>query len=259
MAQSTERILITVRTYPVISTEYIETVCTGGITDDGEWRRLYPVSWRYLEQEKQYGTYDVVEVQVKNGKDTRPESRTPVIGSLRIVSKVKTWQARREWIEPTMFESMQAMIEAERSLAPVRVREVLEFIANPTEDQWNPAQLEKLKQAHLFEERKPLEKVPYDFRLRWVDGRGVEYNSHVMAWEFGEAWRAYRRRYDDAVAVMREKWMNDLCGPQRDVAFFMGNQNRFRDQFSVCGIFCPPKDTVTDDSLWGSIPEAAGG
>jgi hypothetical protein len=257
MPPSTERILITVRTYPAISAGYIETVCTGGITDNHEWR-LFPVPLRYLEPEKQYRTFDVVEVQVKPGKDTRPESRVPVIGSLRIVSHVRGWQERRAWVEPTMSASMQAMIDAGRSLGPVRVREVLEFVANPTEAQWGPAQLEKLKQAHLFEERQVLEKVPYDFRLRWVDGAGVEYNSHVMAWEFGQTWRAYRRAYDDPIAVMRKKWMNDLCGPRRDVAFFMGNQNRFGDQFSICGIFGPLKDTKDDDNLWGPIQEAPG-
>lgn len=245
-----ERILITVRTYPVISTTYIETVCTGGITDTGEWRRLYPVPLRYLEEEKQYGTFDIVDVDVKPGKDTRPESRTPVNTALKIVSHCKTWEERCKWVEPTVFPSMQAMIDNGRSIAPVRVKKLLEFIAMPGDGAWTAAQLEKLKQENLFEERKPLEKVPFDFRLRWLDGAGVEYNSHVMAWEFGQTWRSYSRQYADPIAVMRDKWMNDLCGPKRRVGFFMGNQNRFRDQFSVCGVFGPPKGTESNGTLW---------
>jgi hypothetical protein len=145
---------------------------------------------------------------------------------------------------------MQAMIAGERSLGAVHVHEVLEFIAERADAEWTPAQLEKLKQQNLFEERKPLEKVPFDFRIRWRDGDSKEYNSHVMAWEFGQTWRAYRRRYPDPIPVMREKWINGLCGPERDITFFMGNQNRFRDQFSICGIFSPPKDTRRNDSLW---------
>jgi hypothetical protein len=248
-AEAREKILITVRTYPVLSAAYIETVCTGGINSKGEWRRLYPVPLRYLDQEVQYQTYDVVEVQVKPGKDSRLESRTPVLGTLRPVTHVKQWDARRQWVEPTICPSMGALIAANRTLSPVRVRRVLEFIAIPDAAEWTPAQLEKLRQENLFEERKPLEKVPFDFRFRWEDGDGVEYNSHIMAWEFGETWRAYRRSYADPIGVMRDKWMNDLCGPGRDVAFFMGNQNRFRDQFSVCGIFCPPKNGTTDGTF----------
>lgn len=247
---NSEKILITVRTYPAISTIYNDTVCTGGITKTGEWRRLYPVPWRYLDEEKQYRTFDVIEVEVKPGKDSRPESRTPVIASLKIVSHLKTWQARRQWIEPTIFPSMNAMRDAGRSIGPVRVKEVLEFIAEPTTDQWTPAQLEKLKQENLFEPRKPLEKIPYDFRIHWIDGEGSEYDSHIMAWEILETWRQYRLNYKDPIVVMRDKWLNDLCGPKRNIAFFMGNQNRFRDQFSICGIFSPPKEISTNATLF---------
>ena len=245
-----ERILITVRTYPVISQKYIETVCTGGITDNGEWRRLYPVPLRYLDTERRYKTFDVVDVEVKPGKDTRPESRVPVIASLRITSKLKGWAERRNWIEKTAFASVDEMVAAGKSLAPVRVREVLEFVAKPDSAVWTAAQLEKLKQGNLFDARQPLEKIPFDFRFLWIDGAGKQYNSHVMAWEFGETWRSYSKRYSDPVSVMRDKWMNDLCSPKRDVLFFMGNQNRFRDQFSICGIFGPPKEKEPDGTLW---------
>ena len=35
-----ERILITVKTYPVLSRKYAELVCTAGVTEAGEWRRV---------------------------------------------------------------------------------------------------------------------------------------------------------------------------------------------------------------------------
>ena len=41
----------------------------------------------------------------------------------------------------------------------------------------------------------------------------------VLAWEFGETWRQYLKRYPDAIAAMRDKWLNDLCGPARRVSF----------------------------------------
>lgn len=245
-----ERILTTLRTYPVISQKHIETVCTGGINDNGEWRRLYPVPLRYLEDKKQYKTFDILEVQLEPGKDTRPESRFPVIASMRVTSSLKGWAERRRWVEPTAFNSLHEMEAAGRSLAPVRVKKVLEFIANPVSADWTPAQSENLRQGNLFIERKPLQKIPFDFRFHWIDGAGKEYNSHAIAWEFGETWRKYKMSYPDPVAVMRDKWMNDLCSPKRDLLFFMGNDNRFRDQFYLCGIFGPPKPKVSDGILW---------
>ena len=43
-----KRVFITVLTYPTPSHKYIETVCTAGITADGEWIRIYPIQLRLL-------------------------------------------------------------------------------------------------------------------------------------------------------------------------------------------------------------------
>jgi hypothetical protein len=54
-----ERMLITVRTYPDLSTKHIETVCTAGVTASGQWRRLYPVPLRCLPEMQRYRTWDI--------------------------------------------------------------------------------------------------------------------------------------------------------------------------------------------------------
>ena len=40
-------VLITVMTYPHPSQRHQELVCTAGITEAGEWVRLYPIDYRY--------------------------------------------------------------------------------------------------------------------------------------------------------------------------------------------------------------------
>ena len=42
-----ERILITVKTYPTLSLKYAELVCTAGVNERGEWRRIYPIQFRH--------------------------------------------------------------------------------------------------------------------------------------------------------------------------------------------------------------------
>jgi hypothetical protein len=54
------RVLIWGKTYPELSTHYRETVCTGGVREDGSPIRLYPVPLRYLDTEKRYELYDWV-------------------------------------------------------------------------------------------------------------------------------------------------------------------------------------------------------
>lgn len=40
------KVLITVKTYPVPSTKYDELVCTAGVTEPGDFIRLYPINFR---------------------------------------------------------------------------------------------------------------------------------------------------------------------------------------------------------------------
>ena len=72
------KVLITVKTYPTLSTKHNELVCTAGFTEDGKWIRIYPVEYRKKDYGDQYKKYDWVEVDlVKNDSDFRPESYRP--------------------------------------------------------------------------------------------------------------------------------------------------------------------------------------
>ncbi len=48
---SKTKVLITVMTYPHPSESHQELVCTAGITESGEWVRLYPIDYRYRPSE----------------------------------------------------------------------------------------------------------------------------------------------------------------------------------------------------------------
>ena len=71
----TEKILIIVKTYPTISRKYAELVCTAGVTENGDWRRLYPIRFRQLYEQQKYKKYQWVEAKLeKSAADNRPES-----------------------------------------------------------------------------------------------------------------------------------------------------------------------------------------
>ena len=42
----TERLLVLAKTYPTVSRKYEHLVCIAGLTEDNEWRRIYPVPWQ---------------------------------------------------------------------------------------------------------------------------------------------------------------------------------------------------------------------
>ena len=83
-----QRILITVKTYPTLSRKYGETVCTAGLREDGTWVRLYPVSFRRLDQADRYSKYDWIECRLqRNQSDPRPETFRLIDGA----SAIKCW------------------------------------------------------------------------------------------------------------------------------------------------------------------------
>ena len=245
--------LVVVRTYPDPSEKYDETVCTAAITDGGEWRRLYPVPLRYLEREKQYRTWTIIQVSVlPSSADDRPESRRPELQTIALEEKpLKKWEARREWVRASRtFASVAELVAAGRSIGPVAVREVKEFLIEPQSPVWTPKEQARLNQERLWDDRRKLEKMPVKFRLIWTDGHGNEQKHTFRSWEVCETWRRWRDGYGEQGLAerMREKWLGDQFGPTRDVTFFMGNlaKPKLRRVFQIAGTFTPPKGQKID-------------
>ncbi len=145
------------------------------------------------------------------------------------------------------------MKERKFTLRPVRVRAIEEFIAIPGEVEWSARELDLLRQESLFALADPLEKVPFDFRLRWIDEGGEEHDSKFIAWEVGQTWRRWSspNMYGaDAIERMRAKWMTDIFGERQRVSFFMGNYRAHPMHYGVCGVFHPPKEIADADRLW---------
>jgi len=248
-----ERILVTVRTYPTPSSQYVETVCTGGITEHGEWRRLFPIPLRYLESDRQFQTYNVITANVGLPRsDRRPESRSPDCQSVQVQEHLKSWTSRAEWVRSAgSFGSIAELKEAGRSIGLIEPVEVdhMEFLDDDAE--WSAKQLEKLRQQQLFvEENKPLEKVPRQFRLHWRDCDG-EQHARILSWELHQTWRRWRREYDDFEQRIHDRFINDICGPHRNVGLYVGNYAEHPQHFAVLGFFHPPKGTM-DDTLWAN-------
>lgn len=83
------RLLITVKTYPIPSPKYEELVCTAGVTESGDFIRLYPINFRDLRYRQRYRKYQWIEVEAEKhvGRDNRKESYRPREETLRLVGE----------------------------------------------------------------------------------------------------------------------------------------------------------------------------
>ena len=264
MDSRVERVLILCKTYPSPSARYVETSCVAGISNAGELMRLYPVPFRYIQDEQQFKKWQWISARIfKSNTDNRPESYKVFVDTIscdpEILSTNDNWQERRKWVEKLpIFDSFEA-IEARRlksggSLALLRPRRILELqVEESDKPDWTDEEREKLlqlqAQGELFqqdEEAKQLrllKKIPHDFYYRYeAEGlTGVTEHRHKLVdWEVGALYWNCRRSYGaDWETKFRQKLESELAG--KDLILMLGNMHRFQNQWLAVSLIYPPR------------------
>jgi hypothetical protein len=260
------KILITVKTYPTISTKYDELVCTAGFTELGDWIRIYPVQFRKLAYESQYSKYDWVEIDlVKNQEDFRPESYRPrTIDTEPIkVGEINTkndWEERKKIVLKKVYDNMSVLISEAKdktigtSLAVFKPTKIIDFIWEKAESEWSKKQQESMKQMNLFDTHKNvIRKLPYKFSYIFEDVTGKRRTMMIEDWEVG----ALFWRYPDqkiACEKVKQKYLDDFANT-KDLYFFLGTTKEFHyvglNPFIIIGTFHPtiPKAKKQDSQL----------
>ena len=259
-----EELLILAKTYPQPSKQYGELSCVAAVNRQGALRRIYPVPFRLMEGEKQFHKWDWIsaDVEPRDGKDKRPESRKIDVNSILHLGEIGTknaWRERRSWLEPLLAPSLDALEEQrksnETSLGFVRPSRILklEITPLPEKDQtWTSEELAYLTTEGLFDseevkQRPRLEKVPftvhYHYELETPEGT-QQHKSLVLDWELGALWRNCRRLHGEAwEAPFRAKLEQYL--PSRDLIFMMGTHHRF-DHWMIIAPHYPPHPASTE-------------
>lgn len=155
------KVLITVKTYPAISSKYDELVCIAGFLEDGTWIRIYPIRFRKKSYDQQYKKYDWIELDlVKNDSDFRPESFRPYShdSEIKIVSHLETdrnWAERKKFVlGKTYYNLTELIAEAQNkeictSLAVFKPTKILDFTIEEVEREWDKNKIAKLEAERL--------------------------------------------------------------------------------------------------------------
>lgn len=262
-------VLIAVKTYPTLSTEYDELVCTAGFLEDGSWVRIYPIPFRKLENSSQYKKWQWITIDIeRNKKDFRNESYRPVDIDKDIllgaeVPPVHNWRLRKPYALNEVYTNMDDLIEEAKrppfkSLAVVKPQEVIDFIYEPVEHEWNKEKLQAIYanqvQLNLFEEDtkvafQVVKKLPYKFSYIFTTEDGKQRTMMIEDWELGMLyWHCLEASGGDekvACEKVREKYLN-IMTQGKDFYFFMGTTKKFHimapNPFIIIGTFYPKKE-----------------
>lgn len=263
------KVLITVKTYPSLSSKYDELVCTAGFLENGNWIRIFPIPFRKLEYDKRYSKYDWVEINLKkNAADFRPESYKPwsIENAFNVVGHIETqnnWQHRKDIVLKKVYTNLTQLIAEAKdkkiatSLATFKPTEILEFTIEPVEREWVKEKLATLKakaqQLHLFQNAEnPFEvinKLPFKFSYRFKDDEGTVSKLMIEDWEIGALYWKMLAKYDahdretKACEDVRKKYWDDFA-LTKDLYLFLGtvyesHAKNYPNPFVIIGTFHP--------------------
>ncbi|HEX3679326.1 MAG TPA: hypothetical protein VHU90_06375 [Galbitalea sp.] len=251
------RVIVTVKAAPNPSDKYGETVCVAGVSADPArpgWFRLYPINFRELGDDASFRKYDVISVDaVPARQDARAESWRPRMNTLRIDNHVAD-RHRREWIDPyvgltTMCGLNRGATMRSPSLGLIQPQKVTDLVIT-RHPGWTTAQQAKIDkyvgQLDLFgtEDRTALQAPRFIGTYHYVcaepDCRG--HRQGIIDWEFVALQRKLRDRDDQtATRLLRQKFLDQMCAPNRNVAFYVGNLAAHPTTFSVLGVYWPAR------------------
>jgi len=123
MSWEKESILILVKAAPNWSKKNRRyNICTAGISESGDWRRLYPFPERNMIG-KDVHVWDIIEVETKKPTDDpRPESRKIKPESIVKVDRLEDRNERRKLLGKTEETSLEIPLSEKRTLTVIRPR-----------------------------------------------------------------------------------------------------------------------------------------
>ncbi len=256
-----KKILIVAKTIPNLSKKYRETVCTAGITDKGEWIRLYPISYRYLDRDKLYKKYQWIEIEVKKHdpkRDKRVDSFRPKEDSIKLLNLLSTsgkngWDERNKVVLPTISKSLEKITEdygtSKKSLGIFKPSIMHDLLIKPAKSDLNPRKKAIKNQLTLgfTKQTKELETCPYEFSYKFSCDDPKCKKTHalrIIDWEIYELYRSLKNNYEYSIDVIlskiKEKFLKVMWADTRDSYLIVGTIFPY-NAFVVLGVYWPPK------------------
>ncbi len=263
-----KRVWIIVKTYPEYSRGSRDWVaCTAGLTEEGDWIRLYPIPTKHYSGENRIRKFDLVEVvcqkatseklgrkesyKVKEGSDI-----TIIDRSLSTAQTDRVWKERSklvlEKVDPSLSYLNSRYEEDKTSLGLIKPQEVLKFHnRKDLEIYADPVQY----QQRIDGSKTPvIQEIPHPFayRFKCSDSCSICSNGYhdilCEDWELLEAYRRWGPKYGD-VQTLWEKlhdrfytWMME----ERDLYFVVGMYSLY-PTWLIIGLYYPPKNIGPKD------------
>jgi len=253
-----ERLLVLAKAAPEASAKYQELVCVAGITENNEWRRIYPLPWNlfWKNSEKNFKKKTWIEYELENDKPSvhRPESRKIKFDSITPLKEASFAEIEKLLLEKnTCIEELEQKGPRVQSLGTITPTQIIDF--KPVDNTHYQQLVTKKAQQDLF--GKPaigLEIPRYKYQYAFKDDNtGRTHECLCEDWEAAELYRKceqYRKngKYADENEV-HEKVRNKMLNITKNnhVHFIIGSHYRF-PTYIIIGVIYPRKTDLQPNS-----------
>ena len=232
--------VVIIKAAPQVSERHGETVCCAGIDLHGGWLRLYPVSFRLLEDGQKFGRWDRIRFRWRRPKDDpRIESRRVDQDTIEIIGELK--QSERErFLARSIVTSLESERAAGRSLALLKA-EILDFKVENKPKERIAKEKERLQsllaQSDLFNTKSviPLNPCPYQFKYRYETDDGQREGT-CQDWEIEATYFHWSRRYGDEQAITRMRKVFGEEHPIKGMLLAMGTHSQYPNTWLINGV-----------------------
>jgi hypothetical protein len=262
------KVLITVKSYPTVSSHYDEQVSIAGFREDGTFIRIYPIPFSKKTYDEQYQLYDWVELDlVRNTRDFRLESFRPVTvdAPVKKIGRLGTedhWSERKAIVLKSVYRDLSTVImEAKHeafytSLVVFKPTRILGFVIEEVEHEWNCDRLDALQKeknsGQVSEQPEDpfavMQKLPYKFSFRFTDNKNQEITLPVEDWQLASLyWKSLQKqrgpdKEEKAINEVRKKYLQEYAR-NSDLYFFLGTTQNVhaasKQPFTIVGLFQP--------------------
>ena len=244
--------IVIVKAAPQAGQRHGETVCCAGIDLEGNWLRLYPISFRTLEDGQKFGRWDRIHFQWRRPTDdTRSESRRVDQGSLQIVGELRKSE-RERFLSSMIVTSLNDERAAGRCFALLKA-EVLEFKIEKklnNEFEKEAKEFENLRnQSDLFNSAPiiPYEPYPFEFKYCYKTDDG-EREGTCQDWEIEATFYKWSKRYGETYALREMQRVFGEEYPAKGMLLAMGTHSRYPETWLINGVI--RLDEITQLSLF---------
>jgi hypothetical protein len=153
------------------------------------------------------------------------------------------------------MEELHAKQEQDKtSLGIFRPKKIEDLVITDDSAEWKPGFKNALQQARLWEDRsrskEPPRKVPHKFQYRFFcdDKQCKGHQMMIEDWEVGALyWRLRDKGASPTGAAqgVKEKFLGELCGPQKDTHFYVGTILAHPKSWVIIGVFYPKRGPQT--------------